>query len=84
VAADRQPIACTLTAGDLRERLSWIAALNSDALRGYDRADLMLQLRYFPWAREQMGALMRQEQACCAFLPFGMHDEPDAKSAKVS
>jgi hypothetical protein len=48
VAADQQPIACTLTVGDLRDRLAGIATLNRDALRGYDRADLALRLRYAP------------------------------------
>jgi hypothetical protein len=48
MAADQQPIACTLTAGDLRDRLAWIATLNRDALRGYDRGDLTLRLRYAP------------------------------------
>jgi hypothetical protein len=67
VVADQRPIACTLTAGDLRDRLAWIAALNWDELRGYDRAGLMLRLRYSPQARQQVAELMRQEQACCAF-----------------
>ena len=78
MAADQQPIACTLTAGDLRDRLAWIATINRDALRGYDRADLTLQLRYAPQAMQQVGELMRQEQACCAFLTFEMHEQTDA------
>jgi hypothetical protein len=48
MAADQQPIACTLKPGDLRDRLAWIAALNRDALRGHDRTDLTLRLRYAP------------------------------------
>ena len=40
MTADQQLIACTLTAGDLRDRLGWIAMLNHDALRGYDRSAL--------------------------------------------
>ncbi len=83
MAADQQPIACTLTAGDLRVRLAWIATLNSDALRGYDRADLTLRLRYAPQAMQQVGELMRQEQACCAFLTFEMHEEPDAVTLTI-
>jgi hypothetical protein len=74
VAADQQPIACTLTAGDLRNRLAWIAMLNRDALGGYDRADLTLRLRYAPQAAQQVWELMLQEQACCAFLTFEMHE----------
>ena len=48
VAIDQQPIACTLTSGDLRDRLAWIAMLNRDALRSYDRTDLTLRLRSPP------------------------------------
>jgi len=73
-----QPIACTLTAGDLRDRLAWIATLNRDALRGYDRADLTLRLRYAPQAVQQVAELMGQEQTCCAFLTFEMHEQTDA------
>ena len=78
MAADQQPIACTLTASDLRDRLAWIATLNRDSLRGYDRSGLTLQLRYAPQAVQQVGELMRQEQACCAFLTFEMHEQTDA------
>jgi len=84
VAADQQPIACTLTAGDLRNRLAWIATLNRDALRGYDRADLTLRLRYAPHAVQQVGELMRQEQACCAFLTFEMHEETDLVTLTIA
>jgi hypothetical protein len=77
MAADQQPIACTLTAGDLRDRLAWISTLNRDALRGYDRADLILRLRYAPPAMQHVRNLMRQEQACCAFLTFEIHEQPD-------
>jgi hypothetical protein len=83
MAADQQPIACTLTAGDLRDRLAWIATLNSDALRGYDRANLTLRLRYAPQAVQQVRELMRQEQACCAFLTFEMHEESDAVTLTI-
>ena len=83
MAADQQPIACTLTAGDLRDRWAWIATLNRDALRGYDRGDLTLRLRYAPQAVQQVGELMRQEQACCAFLTFEMHEESDAVTLTI-
>jgi hypothetical protein len=82
-ATDQQPIACTLTAGDLRDRLAWIAALNRDELRGYDHAGLMLRLRYSPQARQQVAELMRQEQACCTFLTFEMHEDPDAVTLTI-
>jgi hypothetical protein len=64
-------------------RLAWIATLNRGALRGYDRADLSLRLRYAPQAVQQVGELMRQEQACCAFLTFEMYEEPDAVTLTI-
>jgi hypothetical protein len=69
-----------LTAGDRRDRLASIAALNCDALRAYDRAGLT-QLRYSPQAGQ--GELMRQERACCAFLTFEIHDAPDAVTLTI-
>ena len=83
MAADQQPIACTLTADGLRDRLTWIATLNRDALRGYDRADLTLRLRYAPQAVQRVGELMRQERACCAFLTFEMHKERDVVTLTI-
>ncbi len=83
MAAEQQPIACTLTAGDHRDRLAWIATLNRDALRGYDRADLTLRLRYARQAVQQVAELMRQEQACCAFLTFEMHEQTDAVTLTI-
>jgi hypothetical protein len=83
VAADQQPIACILTAGDLRDRLAWITTLNRDPLRGYDRADLTLQLRYAPQAVQQVGELIRQEQACCAILTFEMHEQTDTVTLTI-
>jgi hypothetical protein len=83
MTADQQPIACTLTPGDLRDRLAWIAALNRDALRGHDRAALTLRLRYAPQAVQHVRNLMRQEQACCAFLSFEIHEQPDAVTLTI-
>ena len=31
------PIACTLAPGEYKDRLAWIAAMNRDALRSYER-----------------------------------------------
>lgn len=67
------PIACTLTPGAHTERLSWIAALNRDALRSHVRRDLVLELRYVPEARDRVLELVRKERACCGFLAFDLH-----------
>jgi hypothetical protein len=72
-----QPISCTLTGGDFRDRLAWIAELTRDALRGHDRDELVLNLHYAPEAVTRVREMIRQEQACCVFLTFEMHEHPD-------
>lgn len=68
------PIACTLAPGAFKDRKSWIAALNGDALRRYARRGLVLELSYAPEARERVRELVRNEQRCCAFLAFELHE----------
>ena len=69
------PIACTLAPGAFKDRLASIAALNKDALRKYERRDLVLELRYAPEARERVLEMVRNEQACCAFLAFELDED---------
>jgi hypothetical protein len=71
---EASPIACTLTPGAYKDRLAWIGALNKDALRKYARRDLVLELSYAPEARERVREMVRNEQACCAFLGFELHE----------
>ncbi|WFU14030.1 hypothetical protein [Bradyrhizobium sp. CB3481] len=71
------PIACTLTPGEHKNRMSWIAALNRDALRGHRRRDLVLELRYAPEARARVAEMVRNEQLCCGFLAFDLHEAED-------
>jgi hypothetical protein len=68
------PVACTLAPGEFKDRLAWIAALNKDALRKYERRDLVLELSYALEARERVHEMVRNEQACCAFLAFELHE----------
>src|SRR5713226_5711289 len=77
MTAHDPPIACTLAAEDFRDRLAWIAALTRDALRGYSRDDLVLNLRYAPEAASRVRELMLKEQVCCGFLAFEMYQHPD-------
>jgi hypothetical protein len=76
-ATEDQPIACTLIEGDFRVRLAWIAELTRDALRGYERADLTLKLRYAREAAQRVQEMVRKERACCAFLTFEMREQAD-------
>ena len=71
---EASPIACTLAPGASKDRRAWIAALNKDALRKYHRRDLVLELGYAPEARERVHEMVRNEQACCGFLAFELHE----------
>jgi hypothetical protein len=71
------PIACTLAPKDFKGRLALIAALNKDALLKYERSDLVLQLRYAPEARDRVHEMVHNEQTCCAFLAFELHEVGD-------
>jgi hypothetical protein len=68
------PIACTLAPGAFNDRLAWIAALNKDALRKYARRGLVLELSYALEARERVHEMIRDEQRCCGFLAFELHE----------
>ncbi len=78
------PIACTLTSGDLRERLGLIHALTAEALVGYDRDGLVLTLRYAPAAVERVRVMVASEQHCCAFLNFEVREQPDVVHVTIT
>ncbi len=73
---DAPPIACTLGAADLKQRLAWIAELNRDALRSATQHDLMLDLRFAPEAADRVREMVQRERACCGFLTFALREEP--------
>lgn len=75
-AEKHQPIACTLSGDALQGRRAWIAALARDALRGTERDDLTLRLRFAPEAIPRIQDMVRKEQACCGFLTFEMEERP--------
>jgi len=72
--AEASPIACTLAPGAFKDRLAWIAALNKDALRKYQCRDLVLELSYAPEAHARVREMVHNEQGCCGFLAFELHE----------
>jgi hypothetical protein len=72
------PVACTLGAGDFRQRLVWITDLNRDALRTQRRDGLRLELSYAPAALDRVREMVARERECCAFLTFDLQPEADA------
>ncbi len=69
---DSAPIACTLTPGDFRERIQSIQNLARDSLLDVRREPLTLHLTYDPAAAAPVREMVRQEEACCAFLRFDL------------
>jgi hypothetical protein len=78
------PIACTLTPGDLQERLALIRGLTAEALLGHDRHGLVLALRYASEAVERVRAIVASEQQCCAFLNFEVREQPDVVHVTIT
>ena len=72
------PIACTLSARDMKTRMADIAALNNASLREFRRDDLALELIYAPEARERVLEMIGRERECCAFLTFDIREDADA------
>ena len=67
MATNAQPIACTLSGKDLRDRRAWIADLARDGLLSHQRGDLALCLWYRPDVAGRVRQMVQQEEACCAF-----------------
>ena len=75
-ADEQQPIACMLSGEARQDRRAWIATLVRDALRGSERDDLTLRLRFASEAVQRIQDMVRMEQACCSFLTFEMDERP--------
>ena len=71
-------IACTLSASDFKERVAWISDLNGKWLRSHHRDDLVLELVYAPDARDAVRKMVAEEEACCGFLRFDLHESHTA------
>ena len=72
--AEALPIACALGPRQFEDRLTWIAALNREALLDHERRDLILKLRYAPQAYSRVQEMVRGEQKCCAFLDYDLRE----------
>ena len=83
MATNAQPIACTLSDKDLRDRRIWIADLARDGLLSHQRGDLALCLWYRPDVVGRVRQMVQQEEACCAFLSFQIHEQPDAVTLTI-
>jgi hypothetical protein len=75
---DTPPIACTLDSAQLRRRESDIASLARAGLLAVEREARRVVLRFRPEepVRRRVAEIAAAEAACCAFLTFGIDDEP--------
>ena len=80
---DDIPIACTLDAGNLKDRLASIASLNARSLKGSRRDGLTLTLNYLPSALEDVRKMVAGEQICCAFLDFRIQEEAEQVTVTI-
>lgn len=82
---DELPIACSLSASELPERLADMSAIGSASLLGVEADDgrAVLRFRPDPPTGERLATIVAAEQECCAFLTMRLSDEPDAISLTI-
>jgi hypothetical protein len=80
------PVACTLDAGALGQRLDeWRALVASSVLRvESDEASVRLILRDSDDALLSAVSLGAREKACCAFFDVAVEIQPDTRTLRLS
>lgn len=68
------PIACTLTAAELPQRIAVAKALGSDALISLEVEGRRAVLR-FQGERARVDSLVKAESDCCSFFDFAVREE---------
>lgn len=73
------PIACSLKASELKQRLAEIAAVGADSLssRSGEGGTTTLRFRSEPATRQRLQAIVAAEKECCPFLEFELRSEAD-------
>src|ERR1044072_5660979 len=81
-----QPIACTLTPGDMTARVALIDALAADGVLERTAAETGIRVRLLDQAdlAQRAGELLAAESRCCAFLDFDLRRETGALLLDVS
>lgn len=75
--ADETPIACSLDAGELEQRLAEIAAVGAASLvsRAREGDRHVLRFRADATARRRLEAIVAAEAECCSFLDLSLCEE---------
>jgi hypothetical protein len=68
------PIACSLTADELPERLAELSALGRDSLLSIG-PDGVLRFRADERTRARLEAIIAAEARCCSFLSFDLREQ---------
>lgn len=84
--AERPPIACSLGAGELRQRLNEIAAIGADSLieRSADGDRHLLRFRPTEETRRRLEEIVAAEAKCCSFLNFSLECRGDVLVLAIS
>src|ERR1043165_841906 len=74
---EETPIACSLGASDLRQRLSEIAEVGADSLieRGTVGERHLLRFRSDAKTRRRLEAIVVAEAKCCSFLDLSLEEQ---------
>lgn len=80
------PIACSLGASELRQRLNEIAEVGADSLveRSADGERHLLRFRSDPETRRRLEAIVAAEAKCCSFLDLSLEEQGDELVLSVS
>jgi hypothetical protein len=74
------PIACSLSAGELEQRLEAIAEVGADSLidRCVEDGCHLLRFRSDPTTRQRLEDIVAAEAECCSFLDLSLSEQGDA------
>jgi hypothetical protein len=80
------PIACSLDADEIKQRLAEISAIGGDALRDVQSSPSQASLRFAAGdeRRERLAAIVAAEARCCPFMTFELRDEAGAIVMTIS
>jgi hypothetical protein len=73
------PIACSLGAGELKQRLAAIAEIGASSLVSHGTEDErhLLRFRANAKARQRLEGIIAAEAECCSFLDLSLSEEGD-------
>ena len=83
--AEHQPLACTLTADEMRSRRGWVADLDRDRVsRRLTTDGIVVRYRRRAGIESELRDLVAAESHCCAFLELGIRSAGEFVELEVS